>query len=239
MLALVLYMWGCRSDPLNWNFEAILPQLGKLRSGVRSHMEIWLLVRGTCLLAEGKECIVGATFVEGHVPPEGDPLAPDHFIWSGLEGRPLWEGVLMSKELLGRSRVVEWDLVSCGVLVVEHLFRIDAPILMTWREMVKAWPRLRERSGAKEAWLRVCEDLGALGVEEEWGHRIGGRDAREVWEMGAWSDRRAEEPLGEGGEHLREMLDQVARPSRPDPRFAMHNVSAQPKHHQRSSKPHL
>ena len=67
------------------------------------------------------------------------------------------------------ARVVEWDLVSCSILVVEHLCRLDAPIFMTWREMVKAWPSLRDKSGAKEAWLRVREDLVALGVEAEWG----------------------------------------------------------------------
>ena len=139
VVALVLYMWGCRSNPLEWEFAHILSALAKARHGVRNHIEIWLLVRGTCLLEEGKACTLGAGFVEGHAPEEGDPLAPDHYLWAGPPGKGLWEGALLGGQRgAGETEeeegyMVPWALVSRGILCVEHLCRVDAPVYMTWR----------------------------------------------------------------------------------------------------------
>ena len=87
-MALVLYQWGCRSNPLDWDFRHILQELAKVRHGSRNHFEVWLLVRGTCLLEEGKPCTLGAVFLEGHTPDQDDPFSPDHELWEGVPTTP-------------------------------------------------------------------------------------------------------------------------------------------------------
>ena len=212
VVALVLYMWGCRSNPLEWNYGHILKELARVRHGVRNHFEIWMQVRGTCLLAEGRECTLGATFLEGHMPDGDDPFAPDHELWGGVPGEELWEGALFSQKVMeaaGVERRVYWCLVSVGIVCVEHLCRLDAPVFMTWRETLKAWPALRWVGCAKEEWLRLRGELDAMGVMPQWGHRLGGRSAREVWEAGKTGDAMAEESLSDEPSALRGLLDDL------------------------------
>ena len=116
----------------------------------------------------------------GHTPHRMDPIAGDHDVWTGKCGRALWEGHLMSgavAEAVGGAREVPYELVSAGVLVLEHLCRLDLPMYMTWYEMIAAWPALRHYSTAKDAWAVLRRDLEMLGVEPVEGHRRGGRPA--------------------------------------------------------------
>ena len=123
-VAMVLYAWGCREDPLQWNFEHTLGHLGKMRQGARCPVEIWLLVRGTGVLREGRSCTLQAMYAEGHAPAEGEVLSSAHDVWTGLRGFALWEGASMStrvRDALGREREVSWVMVYCGIVVLPHL----------------------------------------------------------------------------------------------------------------------
>ena len=72
---------------------------------------------------------------------------------------------------------------------------------------------LRWHAGARPAWEQLRADLDDMGVEPTWGHRIGGRHAREVWEDDAWSDLVAEGGAPAVTAGWRGSLDQVAEGS--------------------------
>ena len=139
-------------------------------------------------------------------------MAADHEIWTGLQGVGLWEGVLMTEavfDALGRRREVSWVLVSAGIVVLPHLCREESPHMMTWEETLKAWPVLRHYSTAKEEWTRLRRDLEALGYRACWGHRVGGRSARSIWESGQLQDHVAGLHPPEPSAHWRGLLDTV------------------------------